>query len=192
MFSRMYKLCAVAHNTTSALYFKGYSSNYVSYSPSYHSKFAFIFKTHMNFCQNQMRFVLMHQASRLELQFMFSKQCLYVIKSPISIWSSYNVMESLQKIWTRLLYSNGLVLLSLSELSDRNLSDFICVFEVDWKAYRFGTTWGWVNDDNFWVNNPLTFLKVQYNTVVILLFCFVYGAYFLGVNILNQHSLSID
>jgi len=59
-------------------------------------------------------FALTRQAGSVELLFMFADQC--VNKSLNSICSSYKVIVSLQKIWTKPLNSYGLVLRSLYEL----------------------------------------------------------------------------
>jgi len=66
--------------------------------------------------KERMSFVLACQAT-VELLFIFTDQCLYVNKSLNSTCSSYKVIEALQKIWTKLFNSYGLVLQSLYEVS---------------------------------------------------------------------------
>jgi len=74
-----------------------------------------------------MRFVLVHQASTYELLLTFVDQCLHVFMfmNLHSICSSYKVIVSLQKIWTKMLDSYGIVVQIVHELYETTNGSFI-------------------------------------------------------------------
>ncbi len=79
-------------------------------------------------------------------------QCLYVNKSINKIYS-YKAIISLKNTYCRL---NHLLHVLIFLWKDRNLFKD----EEEQKSYGFETTWGWVNDHNFfffWWNNPLKY-----------------------------------
>ncbi len=64
----------------------------------------------LSLLQEPMRFVFTCQASTVEVLFMFADEYKYVDNSLNSICSSYKVIVSLQKMWTKPLYSYAFIL----------------------------------------------------------------------------------
>jgi len=66
-------------------------------------RFILVLRSTFELTQEPMRFVFARQTDSLELMFMFVDQWLNVIKSLNQKCSSYKAIESLQKIWTKVL-----------------------------------------------------------------------------------------